>query len=239
MLFYLVRHGDPIYKPDSLTPLGELQAAAVAKRLAVHGIDRVFSSPLNRARQTAQPTCDLVKKEMTVLDWCSEHDAFAALSVTDPAEGKKKWMFSIDEMFAFLNSDEIRSLGERWYEHPRFAETQAQTFLAHLCDESDALFASLGYEHDRVAGVYRAVAPTDERVALFAHQGFGLAFLSCLLNIPYPHFVTHFNIQHSGVTAIEFRNRGGIVVPYVLQLSSDAHLWRENLPTKYNNRIDI
>ena len=31
MKLYLVRHGDPIYNPDSLTPLGERQAEAVSK----------------------------------------------------------------------------------------------------------------------------------------------------------------------------------------------------------------
>ena len=31
MLFFYVRHGDPIYDPDSLTPLGHRQAEAVAK----------------------------------------------------------------------------------------------------------------------------------------------------------------------------------------------------------------
>ena len=31
MLLYIVRHGDPIYNPDSLTPKGHLQAKALAK----------------------------------------------------------------------------------------------------------------------------------------------------------------------------------------------------------------
>ena len=34
MLLYIVRHGDPIYNPDSLTERGKLQAAALGKRLA-------------------------------------------------------------------------------------------------------------------------------------------------------------------------------------------------------------
>ena len=44
MILYYVRHGDPIYNPDSLTELGKRQAEAVAKRLAVHGIDKIFAS---------------------------------------------------------------------------------------------------------------------------------------------------------------------------------------------------
>ena len=47
MIFYYIRHGDPIYDPDSLTPLGEKQAEALAKRLALYGIDKIYSSPSN------------------------------------------------------------------------------------------------------------------------------------------------------------------------------------------------
>ena len=50
MLLYFIRHGDPIYVPDSLTPLGHRQAEAVGRRLALHGLDAVYSSPSNRAR---------------------------------------------------------------------------------------------------------------------------------------------------------------------------------------------
>ena len=66
MLFFYVRHGDPIYNPDMLTSLGHEQAKAVAKRLSLFGVDRVFASSSNRARQTAEPTCALLKKEMTI-----------------------------------------------------------------------------------------------------------------------------------------------------------------------------
>ena len=60
MLLYLVRHGIPNYATDSLTPDGALQAEAVGKRLAATGIDEIYSSPLGRARQTAEPTARLL-----------------------------------------------------------------------------------------------------------------------------------------------------------------------------------
>ena len=53
MLFFYIRHGDPTYHPDELTPLGKRQAEAIAKRLALYGIDRIFASTSNRAIQTA------------------------------------------------------------------------------------------------------------------------------------------------------------------------------------------
>ena len=57
MILYVVRHGDPDYELDSLTPLGKLQAEALVKRFTVHGLDRVYTSPLGRAKETAAPTC--------------------------------------------------------------------------------------------------------------------------------------------------------------------------------------
>ena len=81
MLFFYLRHGDPIYHPDMLTPLGHKQAEALAKRLALFGIDRIYASTSNRARQTAEPTAALLKKEITVCDWANEGLAWDRKSV--------------------------------------------------------------------------------------------------------------------------------------------------------------
>lgn len=60
MLLYIVRHGDPDYVTDTLTERGKLQAEAVGKRIAASKIDRIFSSPMGRARQTAEPACRIL-----------------------------------------------------------------------------------------------------------------------------------------------------------------------------------
>jgi probable phosphoglycerate mutase len=75
MIFYYIRHGDPVYNPDSLTPLGSRQAEAVSKRLALYGLDRIYSSTSNRAIMTAQPTCEILKKEPVLLDFANEGHA--------------------------------------------------------------------------------------------------------------------------------------------------------------------
>ena len=49
MRIIFVRHGEPNYEKDCLTPLGKLQAEAAAERLRDEGIDTVFSSPFGRA----------------------------------------------------------------------------------------------------------------------------------------------------------------------------------------------
>ena len=63
MLLFYIRHGEPIYNPDMLTPLGKRQADAIAKRLSLYGIDKIYSSTSNRAIETAEPTCEILKKE--------------------------------------------------------------------------------------------------------------------------------------------------------------------------------
>ena len=42
MLFHFIRHGDPIYNPDSITELGERQAEALANYLEELKIDKIL-----------------------------------------------------------------------------------------------------------------------------------------------------------------------------------------------------
>ncbi len=235
MLLFFVRHGDPIYDPDSLTELGHRQAEAVARRLSRYGIDRIYSSSSVRARQTAKPTCEILKKDMTVLDWCHENYAWEKLSIT--VDGYRTWAMRHPKYIRLFNSDEVRSLGLKWYEHPAFADTMFKEGMESTQRETDKLLASLGYVHDHEQHVYIPKAPTEERVALFAHEGFGSIFMSCLLDIPYPILSTHTMISHTNMTVVEFRETDGIVVPNMLTMSNDSHLYMDGLPTNYQNRV--
>lgn len=232
MIFYYLRHGDPIYSPDGLTPLGTMQADALAKRLCRYGIDEIYSSSSNRAQLTAEPTCRILNKNMTILDWCNESYAWDEFSLN--SDKGRTWVFNIPEKKQILTSGEVNSLGQKWYTHPAFKEGNFERGLNRITKESDAFFTSLGYEHDHGGNIYRCVRENNSRVALFAHQGFGLIFLSCLLDIPYPLFCTHFDILTTGMTVIDFKpDDDGTVIPRVIQHSGDSHLYREGLPTVY------
>lgn len=237
MLFFYVRHGDPTYTPDQLTPLGQRQAEAVGKRLALFGVDRIYSSTSVRAQQTAQPTCEMTRKEKILLDFCHEHHAW--LQMTRVVNGQRRWLFGDPELRPLLVSDEMRALGDRWYEHPSFAEYDYRAGMERINRETDELFASLGFTHDREAHLYRVSEPPCERVALFAHQGFGSLFLSSVLDIPYPIFCAHYDMQHTGMTVLNFKVVDGICIPTILTMANDSHLYREGLPLKYNHRIQF
>ena len=66
MLLYIVRHGDPDYTTDTLTERGLVQAEAVGKRIFDSKIDRIFSSPMGRAMETADPACRLLGLEKNI-----------------------------------------------------------------------------------------------------------------------------------------------------------------------------
>lgn len=234
MLLFYVRHGDPIYDPDSLTPLGLKQADALAKRLCRYGIDEIYSSSSNRAVLTGTPTAELLKKEIHKVDWCHEGKAWEYTAMPNGRGGRSWPVACADNVRLFMRPD-VMALGEKWYTHPDVMALHDFTpGLAAINRDVDAFLASLGYEHDRENHVYIPTAPNDKRIALFAHYGAGMCVLSSLLDIPYNIFCSHFNLSTSGMTVIKFEERDGFVVPEVLTLSNDSHVYAEGLPTKYN-----
>ncbi|MBO5214773.1 MAG: histidine phosphatase family protein [Clostridia bacterium] len=236
MIFYYVRHGDPIYDPDSLTPLGHEQAKAVAKRFTIYGLDEVYASTSNRAMQTAEPTCKLLNKEMQLCPWANEGRAWELFTVPKN-EGGRAWAFFHDETVSNFRKEEVRAMGKKWYEHELFADSTFARGVQTVDKSCDEFFEKLGYRHDRRNNCYVCLGENKKRVALFAHQGFGMAFFSSVLDVIYPVFATTFDCQHSGVSVIYFDDNakeGDIVVPKLLQLSNDSHLYHENLLTPYN-----
>lgn len=227
MLFYYVRHGEPIYSPDSLTPLGHRQAEAIAKRLAVYGLDEIYSSTSNRAIQTATPTAKALNKEIKLLDFANEGHAWDEL--TYQTDEGRRWLFHLPKIKELFHDEITDSLGHEWYNHPALKDYGYGAAIARIQNGADELFESLGYR--RIShGKYEVLRQNDSRVALFAHQGFGLAFFSAVLGIPYPKIASHFDMCHSGLTVIEFKDEGGFAYPRVWTLSNDSHLWREGVP---------
>ena len=234
MLLYVIRHGDPIYDPDTLTPKGKLQAAALGKRLAIHGLDKIYVSPNGRARETCQPTCDLLGLTPEIAPWSSEDLTWRDFSRVND-KGHRYWSFALPS--SLLRSDPT-AMSDRWYESHFFDDTDAKSGYERVQKEGDAFLARLGYE--REGELYRVRTPSEERVALFCHHGFGTTFLSHLLSIHPVRFWTSFDISHTGLTILQFRNeRSGLTAPQCLCLSDLSHIARDGLPLVYNNHLPI
>jgi len=234
MLLYIIRHGDPDYANDCLTEKGKKQADALPKRLAVHGLDKIYSSPLGRALQTARPTAELLKLDVQIEEWMSEDVAFEDLNITNDA-GERVWAFSCQSTEIF-SGDAVR---EDWYNHPAFATcANAKAGYERIARASDEFILKLGYK--REGAVYKMIKPSENRIAAFCHHGLGTTWLSHLLSVPPLIFWASFNLSHSSITILHFtNNKNGLTSPRCLVLSELPHIYEAGLPLLYNNEIKL
>lgn len=72
MRILIVRHGDPDYEKDSLTPKGFREAELLAERLCKLDVKAFYCSPLGRAQDTARPTLQRLGRSAETLDWLQE-----------------------------------------------------------------------------------------------------------------------------------------------------------------------
>lgn len=237
MLLYVIRHADPIYDPDSLTEKGKRQAEALGRRLSVHGLDKIYCSPMIRAQMTAQPACELLGIKPEILDWTSEVHASNDFGFHDP-DRNNIWTWSFGINPTRYKTKENIALGDKWYEAFPFNQTKSKEGWERITKASDEFFESLGYKREGMK--YKILNHTEERVAVFCHYGFGTTWLANLLGINPILFWSTFDINHSGVTIINFPNHSdGYTAPKVLCLSDISHYYGDRLPMQFTNYLDI
>ncbi len=228
MLLFIIRHGDPIYNPDSLTEKGHAQARALVRRFSVHGLDRIYASPMIRAQQTAAPTAEALGLPVAIEEWTSESLAWKDLAPVNPETGRAKWYF---------RRDPGTVKPEDYDKDPE--DESIRRGLARIRAASDEFLARHGYV--REGHLYRIERANEERIAVFCHEGFGLTWLSHLLGVSPMHFWATHSITHSGVMAIRFKNYpSGYTCPDVLCHSDMSHILCDGeLPFEYNNSIPM
>ena len=111
MLLYIVRHGDPNYKDDCLTDFGKIQAEAVAKRMRDSKIDVIYSSPMGRAIETAEPTCRLLGLPYHIEEWT--HEVQGERMTTYP-DGNKKSVTLLQNTLLREDGQVCPCRGARW-----------------------------------------------------------------------------------------------------------------------------
>lgn len=234
MYLYIIRHGDPDYTTDTLTPRGRLQAEAVGRRLAAAKIDRVFSSPMGRARQTAEPLCRIRGLEYEVLDWTHE---IGDERLTDYPDGRRRSITLVQN--TYLRENGGQDLGyDAAFMHPAIARSEMDKAIAYVTGNGKAFLERLGYKEEN--GVYRILRPNEEKVALFCHGAFSRAWLSVLLHIPVHMMWSNFGYTHTGVTILEFRNNeNGVTDPHCLCYSDMSHLYGAGLDMRYDNMGEV
>ena len=225
MFLYLIRHGEPDYETDTLTKAGIKQAKLLSKRLKSVKFDRIFTSPLGRAKQTAMPTCIRQNKKFEEMPWLSESIAYKAMSVS--TEGKTNWWFAVQNN-RILTPEDAK----------KYETEQTRTVYDSIISNFDSLLSELGYK--KSANGYQITAENYNRIAFFCHDGISRILLSHALSIPFHIFCASFSVPHTGVTVLHFeKTSDNLTAPRCLIFSDLSHLYAGKLKNVYNNHYDI
>lgn len=212
MRFLFIRHGEPDYVNDCLTPTGRLQAEAAAKRLADENICEIYSSPLGRAQETAGYTAKALGLNITTLDFMREI-SWGGEGI--PNEGHI-WTLS-DRM---LNEDNFDFYGQDWREHPYFKTNTVMPYYEKIVDCIDKFLLEQGYRHE--GRRFFCNKENNKTIALFSHGGSGGSALSHILSLPFPYVLCVLPYSYTSVIAVDFPSNPGEYVHPRLELFNDA-----------------
>lgn len=217
MVLYIIRHADPDYENNTITEFGWEEAHALADWLKDFRIDKIYTSPLGRAIDTAAPTCKIKGLESEILPWTAENMDYM-ISHTITPESDCTYSFSIQKGV---------------HDFKDFMNTERMNTVYEMQKCSDEFLASLGYV--RNGALYKITRNNDDHIAVFCHGGFGVAWIAHLLGaapgLMYPNIM----LNTSSVTTFEFRNASeGNVRPALRRLGEITHIYRAGL--RVNNR---
>ena len=175
MKLLIVRHADPDYSIDSLTPTGWKEAELLSERLKKLDIKDFYTSPLGRAKDTASLTLNKIQREATTLPWLREFHC--SIARPDQPVPKIPW--------DWLPADWTRV--PEYFDKDAWCTTDimkngnvAQEYL-WVTSELDKLLANHGYIRENY--YYRAEKANNDTIVFFCHFGLECVLLSHLLNV--------------------------------------------------------
>ncbi len=177
MKLILIRHGEPDYENDTLTPKGWKEAQLLADRLENIDMDEIYVSPLGRAKHTAEPTLARCKREATELEWLREFEA--PIHRPDKPEGVLSipwdWMpHDWTEIPDFYDYD-------KWMHHPLMKEGRVGDEFERVTGLFRAFLDDHGYVKD--GNLFLSKRPNNDTIVFFCHYGVSIVLISFLLHV--------------------------------------------------------
>lgn len=217
MKLLIVRHADPDYALDSLTPTGWEEARLLADRLTKLDVKAFYVSPLGRARDTASVTLQRMGREAEVKQWLQE---FPAVVQKPGRPDSIAWDWLPQDW-----AEEPRFYDkDRWLEVPVFQNSDTPRLYKAVCDGLDALLAHHGYV--RNGNTYRVEKRNEDTVVLVCHFGLESVLLSHLLNVsPMPFWHGTCAAPSSVTTLTTEERREGIAVFRMNAFGDTSHLY--------------
>ena len=175
MKLVIVRHGDPNYEIDSLTPTGWKEAELLVPRISAMDVKAFYVSPLGRAQDTASLTLKKMGRQAETLPWLREF----ACRMQHPWNDRTTciWDWLPQE---WMNDPRFYD-PKGWYKVPVMVQAGAEEEYKWVTEGFDRLLAKHGYV--RNGNLYQVETSSDDTIVLFCHFGLECVLLSHLLNI--------------------------------------------------------
>ncbi len=172
MRILLIRHAEPDYTVDSLTPKGRVEAELLSRRLVHYDIRDFYVSPLGRAKDTAAYTLDRLNRTAEELPWLAEFRG----RCMDPETGRKHLPWDLPPRFwsALPGAHDFSS----WTDAPLFDGSDVRQIWEETLDGTKKLLARYGFRKD--GPVWCGENNTRDTIALFCHFGISMAVLGIL-----------------------------------------------------------
>ncbi|MBQ3235415.1 MAG: histidine phosphatase family protein [Clostridia bacterium] len=220
MKITIIRHAEPDYENNTLTQKGFKEADILGKYLQNEKIDYIYSSPLPRAKYTADAIVKYNKtKTIEVLDFLREFEP-------------DMW----DNAPTFLQSDERLYDKNRWLEVDFDNKNQEiKNRYEFVKRELSALIEKHGYKKNGVC--YDVINANNDNIVLTCHFGLESYLLSELLNIPLVAIINHSCAAPSSVTTVvtEEREKGKAIFR-MLSYGETTHLKMAGEPVSFMAR---
>ena len=216
MKLFLIRHGSPDYKNDTLTQKGHEQACLLAEALLNVPIDTIYVSPRGRAQETAEYTLRRKKQKGIMLDWLTElscpfRDRLYPYRMLEP------WSMQAVEVFDRSDNFTIRN----W--HKKIVYGQRMKIVAeNFYEKFESFMKEQGYELEGFR--YKLITRKEENIAFFCHAGLIFTLLSHVLHIPLPVVYAQFKCSQASVTTIKMDVGNGYGVFRLECLNNISHL---------------
>ena len=217
MKLLIIRHGDPDYSIDSLTPQGRIEAELLSRKMEKTEVAAFYVSPLGRARDTAEYTLKKLGRTAEVCDWLREFPA----SVDKPNRaGSCAWDWLPQD---WAENDAFYSAKD-WMHEPMMEAAGVPALYRNVTEGLDALLEKHGYV--REGRLYRAVRPNEDTIAFFCHFGLECVLLSHLLNVsPMPLWHGTCAAPTSVTTVVTEERRKGIASFRMSAFGDTSHLY--------------
>lgn len=219
MKLLLIRHAEPDYSIDSLTPKGWHEAELLSRRLARLPVDQYYVSPLGRARDTLSLTLEKTGQTAVCLDFLREFPPHIERP-DRPDEDSIVW----DWLPSDWTAEPAHFERGGWCRTARMQAGGVESVYRSVAEGFDSVLAGHGYV--REGELYRAVQPSQKTLAFVCHFGVSCVILSHLLGLS-PMVLWHGAIAlPSSLTVLSTEERREGLASFRMSAFSDtAHLY--------------